>query len=480
MSNFDDNPILGIAAVIAGGAVIAAGVWKATDAIRDLITDYDKAEARKLYQKALQCEQQMDNNEAIRLFRESLKKDPTYSEAYNSIAWFYALRNLSLVEAEKLAISAFNFAQNENSKVNALNTLAEIQLRQNQFQSAIVNFQTSLKIQERIHSYYRLAYCYEIAGNTIEVYNSLKKAVNLQKDYYYLDLYRRIGDLCIELGRYNEALEHLNNASYLSNQKIVYGLTDWGYYYQIQPGEVLQIRQSHCLNSLGLAYYCLDDFHNSKIFWEASHQKFSSHPYPLFNLACLAARHENKQELRQILESLMPLIVDKSYAFDPPHISNKIISFSQHTIVEQILSQPRLEVYLDVVLEILWSYRKIREYIYRERLKSWSLHRYSKIQESKTYNLSIKDSNFGGISLGDDSNISSQISSKELTQSNRDLITNLPNEMDEEIKLIMKDYDKFIDSKQQRVSNNLTKEDISNTSLPSDTNTSKTKLNRST
>ena len=488
MSNSDENNLLGTVAAMAGGAFITVGAWKVSDAIRDFITSQDKAEARKLLQKALQCQQQSNDKEAINLFWESLKKDPTYSEAYNSIAWFYAIRNMSLTEAEKLAVSAIKLAQNPLSQAYAFDTLAEINLRQNKLAEAIVNFNRCLNIQKRFDSFYRLAWCYQLTNNTLEAYDCLKKAISLQGNYYSIDLYSRIGNVCLELGRYNESIQYFQIAFKASNQQTCFASNDWGACYPISHREILQIRRCQCLLSLGIAYYSLDNFENSKNYWEAAHQTFHNHPYPIINLACIAARLGNRDELRLLLEKLMPLVIDKCYALDPPNISNKVISFSETIIVEQILSQPTLEIHLDIVLPILRSYKKISEYIYRERLKAWTLRNSARNKsDNNVTNISISGSKIGGFSIGNNSDISSQISSQDSSNINPDSVTSLSKEVDDRINSIVTQNAEIIlssssndENKQTNKSNDFSKNDTQNSSLDSSTNTSKKQLKRNT
>jgi tetratricopeptide (TPR) repeat protein len=209
--NFNNDAIQATAA-LAGATVVAAGVWKifeqASDTFKSFITSKDKADAQNLYEKALQYQQQGIHNEAIRLFQEALKKDPTHSDAYNGIAWFYAINNTSLGEAEWYAHSAIKFAYDVSSRSAAIDTLAEIYLRQNKIQQAIVTFQNCLLIQKKLDSYYRLSWCYQLTQNILEAYNCLIEAVNLQQ-IYFLDIYQRLGTVCLELGRYT-GQTHLN------------------------------------------------------------------------------------------------------------------------------------------------------------------------------------------------------------------------------------------------------------------------------
>lgn len=500
--NFNNDAIQATAA-LAGATVVAAGVWKifeqASDTFKSFITSKDKADAQNLYEKALQYQLQGIHNEAISLFQEALKKDPTHSDAYNSIAWFYAINNISLCEAEGYAHSAIKFACDVSSRSNAIDTLAEIYFRQNKIQQAIVTFHNCLLIdQKRLDSYYRLSRCYQLNKNTLEAYKCLTETIKLQQENDCLDIYQRLGTVCLELGRYSEAVKNLKFAIELSNQQVCYGLTDWGDSYQIPYGEVLQIRRCESLLNLGLAYLCLKDIVNSKSCLQAANQAFPNHPYPIFNLACIASRSGNKDELRSLLETLMPIIADKSYGFDPPNISNKVISFSAHILVEQLLGDPDLETHQDILLETLKSYGKITEYAYRERKNAFQerlITGYiSKTEESKVY-INIHNSTVGGFALGENSNISSKVVSQDFLEISPESNSNLSKEINDILKelddiskelsnssfeLKLDYFELKLDAKERASPNDLTIKESSDSSSNFSANQAKKKLHRST
>lgn len=437
MANPTNSDSLEAAAALAGAAVIAAGVWKifeqASDTVKSFITSKDKADAQNLYTKALQYQNQGIHNEAIRLFREVLKKDPTHSPAHNSIAWFYAINNIALNEAEKHAHSSVKFANNISSRSASIDTLAEIYLRQNKIQEAIVTFQNCLILQKRLESYYRLSWCYQLNQNNFEAYNSLIEAANLQQTHFF-DIYQRLGIVCLELGRYSEAVKHFKLAFDLSSHQICYGLTDWGTGFRIPNGEALRTRRCESLLGLGLAHFRLKDIINSKSCWQSANKVFPNHPYPVFNLACIASRFGDKHELHSLLEILMPLIVDKSYAFDPPNISNKVTSFSERILVEQLLGHPDLEIHQDILLEVLRAYGKITEYTYRGRIANYQeklrAGRISRTEESRV-SINIQNSTVGGFAVGDSSKISSEVISQNLPEMTPESVMNFSEEIDD-------------------------------------------------
>jgi hypothetical protein len=130
----------------------------------------------------------------------------------------------------------------------------------------------------------------------------------------------------------------------------------------------------------------------------------------------------------------MPLIVDKSYAFDPPNISNKVTSFSERILVEQLLGHPDLEIHQDILLEVLRAYGKITEYTYRGRIANYQeklrAGRISRTEESRV-SINIQNSTVGGFAVGDSSKISSEVISQNLPEMTPESVMNFSEEIDD-------------------------------------------------
>ena len=102
-------------------------------------------------------------------------------------------------------------------------------------------------------------------------------------------------------------------------------------------------------------------------------------------------------------------------------------------------------------------------------------------------NISISGSKIGGFSIGNNSDISSQISSQDSSNINPDSVTSLSKEVDDRINSIVTQNAEIIlssssndENKQTNKSNDFSKNDTQNSSLDSSTNTSKKQLKRNT
>ncbi|MEM8719940.1 MAG: tetratricopeptide repeat protein [Cyanobacteria bacterium P01_G01_bin.39] len=407
------------------------------DTIINFINPNDKNKARKLYQKALENQNNGLNGEAINLLWEALKKDPTYSEAYNHIAWSYALANIYLIEAETLAHSAIKFAQNPIFLSAANNTLGEIYLRQNKIPLAIRAFQNSLVTVQTFESLYRLSFCHQISQDPLGAYQALIHAKELQTEHY-VDVYIKLGHTCIALERYSEAIENFTFGLRISSHNFCYGLTDWGSWYEIHPGDVLNLRKCEILLGLGLAYFRLQDFISSKNCWKDANNIFPRHTYPLYNLACIASRLNNESELYCLLEKLMPLIVDQSYAYDPPNITNKVFEFSSSILIDQLLKEPDCQNHRDIVLEVLWKYKKITELFYINSKNN--LTNKDDDKHNSGVSINIYNSTVGGFSVGDNSDISSDITLQKSSEFNPESVITLSNEVHKILNNVVKNH----------------------------------------
>ena len=205
---------------------IAAGIWKATElagqAFDGFTTSRSKAEAERFYSEGKTYLKQGNLQEATRLCYQAISKNPAYPDPCNLIAWEWAIRShainndhtkqTTLNESERLVKEALKFSSSLRDKASYMDTLAEIYWRKSQIEDAIHVFRECLNWRQFPDAYYRLAVCYLVKQDFSSAYNLLKQGIKI--DPKNVDMLMRLAAICMELNKYNEAIDHLNTCNF--------------------------------------------------------------------------------------------------------------------------------------------------------------------------------------------------------------------------------------------------------------------------
>lgn len=434
-SNDDD-----ISPVVVGVTLLAisAGIWKATElasqAFDGFTTSRSKAEAERFYLEGRTYLKQGNLQEATRLCYQAISKNPAYPNPCNLIAWEWAIRShalnndhtkqTTLNESEKLVKQALSFSNNLRDKASYMDTLAEIYWRKSQIDDAIHVFRECLNWRQFPDSYYRLAVCYSAKQDFSSSYNLLKEGLKI--DPKNVDMLMRLAAICMELIKYNEAIDHFKKAIDLIDGYIVYSeiktvqennpkfMTDWGEYY-LPDKETVQIKKSLCLNDIGVAYTEFKKHDKSREVYENAYEIFLNNPFPIYNLACLASRDQDNQLVCSWLEKLMPLLNVNSYwkcvrgdSYDPVTLNGGIphcvVSLDGVRLKQNLLCDHDLQDHREIILDLLKQSGHLTEQEHRRYMKDWREGRY-RDQPAKNHRstvINIAHSTLGIVSTGDD------------------------------------------------------------------------------
>jgi tetratricopeptide (TPR) repeat protein len=381
--NIEQTDALESTLAFAGAAAIAAGIWKlfekSSKVIKDLKDAGNKTEAQRLFTNAYQAAQNGRFLEAVKFLKTSLEKDPTNAHAYNLIAWIYAIHRVELDFALFCANKAISLANNSDDKANFLNTLAEVHAHRGEYNEAVAESLQCLKLvnnNDQIwpapNACFRLAHCYLIKQEFHNAFDFFKRV--LKVDPYNHDHYSNMGNTCIQLEHYNEAKNYYLQAIVVAMQN------------KEIPDEVRGVFESRCLNDIGVAYYHLGDFDNSWHFHELGYKKCPDNPYPIINLASLAARREDINLMRYYLEKGIPLLVDTRYFQGTAQL------------IASMLTDCDFEKYKNIVLDMLRNHQKISLTEHKQQMTSW-LDRRSHADKSPV-NINLEGSSVGAIAVG--------------------------------------------------------------------------------
>lgn len=108
------------------------------------------------------------------------------------------------------------------------------------------------------------------------------------------------------------------------------------------------------LVGLGLAWYHLGDPDASRAAFAEAHRVQPASPYPLANLARLAAAEGRFDEMRELLEQAVPLIHPQD-----------------HYLVAKLTSEEVFAAHLDEVLELLVAHHLLTPHEYARSLRAW-------------------------------------------------------------------------------------------------------------
>ena len=311
--------------------------------------------AQELCNDAFAFEKQGKYNDAVESFKKAINDNPKYSKAYNGMAWAYAINNYELEEALNYANKAIAFADSLQNQANYIDTRAEIFLRLERFNEAIddlkkcINLYGGIDKQDINYSAsYRLAWCYLVTQNTSAAFSWINEALQLSPQNPFI--YSTHGDICLNLEQYITAID--------SYKKAIDKHSEWNFNYPVY-GEIItpeqkNIVKSNLLISMGVAFYNIDDYNNCLICNKQSYELFKQ-PVSIINLASLAAKREDTASMRNLLEEGIALIDTQNHAH----------------VINSLLTDPSLEKYRDLVLDLLKNHGKITPIIYTQHKKAW-------------------------------------------------------------------------------------------------------------
>jgi tetratricopeptide (TPR) repeat protein len=146
------------------------------------------------------------------------------------------------------------------------------------------------------------------------------------------------GQAALELSRYNEAAAHFEAAVAATDPRA--------------PGA--DALRATALVGLGLALYHLDDHEASRAAFAEAHRALPASPYPLANLARLAAAQGRFDEMRGLLERAVPLIDRRD-----------------HYLIAKLTSEEVFAEHLDEVLELLVAHDLLSPREFTRSLRAW-------------------------------------------------------------------------------------------------------------
>lgn len=310
--------------------------------------------AKELVNDAIILEKQGKYNEAVQLLRKAINDDQKYAYAYNLIAWIYAVNDYELEQALGYANKAISFADSTQHKANYIDTRAEIFIRLQRIDEAIddlrkcINLYGGVDKQDVDHSAsYRLAYCYFVKQDITTAFTWISEALKRNPKNPTIHLIN--GDICLSLEQYIAAINSykkaLDNASEWNFNYLVYGTTT--------DDEQVKIFKSNCLINMGSAFYYTEDYESC---WNCNKQSYElfKQPTSIINLASLAAKRKDKIHVRTLLEEGISLIDTQIH----------------YSSINALLTDPDLEEYRDIVLDLLRNHEKITQLTYVQHKKS--------------------------------------------------------------------------------------------------------------
>ncbi|MDJ0774115.1 MAG: hypothetical protein QNJ49_11935 [Mastigocoleus sp. MO_167.B18] len=357
----NNNVALSIAAL----AAAATGIWTIFNNSNNSNNNYNQNQVEASFNQAVEFAQQGNYHQAVQIFLEILQTNPQHAPTYNYLAWIYAIHNYQLDQALAFAEQAVQLANNPVDKACFIDTLAEVYAHRQDFDKAIALSLEFLNIFQSLNqdpntptTYFRLAWCYQIKQDFHSTYNVIKVILQFNNlgagDYSTIgDIYYAIGTTAFMKAVYHEAIHYYNNAE---NQ----------YKFAIQiaanqniSNDILFFKLSCNFNAKGAVLYYLEDYESCKLAHQEAYKIYPNNPYPPMNLAQLAARDKNRQEMLYWLGITMPLVID-----NPPFIQ-------QGHLISTMLNELDFDEYRDDVLDLLLNHGKINAADYRKFLKNW-------------------------------------------------------------------------------------------------------------
>jgi tetratricopeptide (TPR) repeat protein len=359
-SNENNNTALYIARI----ATFATGIWSLFNNSNNSNNNHNQTAIETSFNQAVVLTQQGNYHQAIEIFLTILQKNPQHAPTYNHLAWIYAINNYQLDQALAFANKSVQLADNHFNKACFIDTLAEVYAHRQEFDRAITLSLESLKIfkiinhnQNSTTTYFRLAWCYQIKQDFNNTYSMIQQILKLNSigaiEYF------TIGDICYAVaysvgrqGIYHEALHHFENA--IKQYEIALNIAQT----QSLNIEVFKLKLSSCLNDKGRVFFAIEDYQNSQKLYYQAHNIYSLNPFPLINLALLAAQAKNKQQMLLWLGKAMPLIVDI-----PPYVQKEKLIYTLLTDID-------FDAYKEDILGFLFNHGKINQYEYTKFLKT--------------------------------------------------------------------------------------------------------------
>ncbi len=358
-SNENNNTTLSIAAL----AAAATGIWSIFNNSNKSNNNYKQTEVDALFNQALALIQQGNYHQATQIFLQILETNPQHAPTYNYLAWIYAIHNYELEQALAFANNAVQLASSHVDKACFIDTLAEVYARKQQLDTAIALSLDCLKIFQGINkypnnptTYFRLAWCYQIKQDFNQAYYFIQQI--LQFNSIGANEHLTIGDICYAIafctssqGMYHDSLSHFDNA--IQHYQISLNIAQS----QNFSIDLFRLKLSCCLNDKARIFFVLEDYQSSQNLYLQSHNVYNLNPYPLVNLALLAARAKNKQQMLFWVGKTMPLIVDM-----PPYVQKE-------KLVYILLTDIDFDDYKEDILGLLFNHGKINQYEYAQFIK---------------------------------------------------------------------------------------------------------------
>ena len=340
-----------LAALAAGGAML---FWK-------LLGSSNKEtklhEMSRFMQIANALADQGKYNDAIQILQKVIEVNPTDPEAYNLIAWILVINDSSFDQALMYVNKAIELTPDHTERASFYDTLAEIYARTGQFDEAIYYFRESLRIASNADEVlkdfspsFRLALCYNGQGNSNASLFFLNQALQVHPQNPFIHLV--MGDKCLQIEHYIEAIQYYQKALHLSEQWMNFHYPAVG---DFNTEEERRSFQSVCWANMGVVYFFLKEYEESRAANEKACELYPLFPSVWLSLAALAARsNTNDQQVRHYLEKGLTLM-------DPLR--------DGHILTYLITTQDFGE-YRPIMLRLLKNHEFISETNYRALLSS--------------------------------------------------------------------------------------------------------------
>jgi hypothetical protein len=114
------------------------------------------------------------------------------------------------------------------------------------------------------------------------------------------------------------------------------------------------VLKGSALNGLGLAKYYLGDYDGSRVALAEAHRVFPESPYPVTNLARVAARQKRFDEMQDMVERAIPLI-------DP----------QDQYLIERLATEESFGDHLGDVLTLLHTHHRLSPREFTEKFSAW-------------------------------------------------------------------------------------------------------------
>ncbi|MDJ0617288.1 MAG: hypothetical protein QNJ63_11175 [Calothrix sp. MO_192.B10] len=326
--------------------------------------NHNQTEIEASFNQAVALTQQGNYHQATQIFLTILQTNPQHAPTYNYLAWIYAIHNYQLDQALAFANKAVQLASNHLDQACFIDTLAEVYARKKQLDTAINLSLDYLKIFQSINqfpsspiTYFRLAWCYQMKQDFNQAYYFIQQVLRFNN--IGANEHLTIGDICYAIafctssqGMYHDSLSHFDNAIQHYQMSLNFAQN------QNLNLEIFKFKLSACLNDKARVFVALEDYPNSQFLYHQAHDVYSLNPYPLVNLALLAARAKNKQQMLFWLAKTMPLIVDM-----PPYVQKE-------KLIYILLTDIDFDAYKEDILVFLFNHGKINQYEYAQFMKT--------------------------------------------------------------------------------------------------------------